>query len=242
MKKEINHLQKTPLSEQNERQLLQIIASKNKQQAELAFQEFIKRHNDRLYEFCQDETASYKKDHKKKLTYSLYSELIIYIFDYPNILLNLLKGKRSSLSMQAAIFSHLEEKIQDLFKELLKNQWLDKDVFISLPPKELRLTIGQSVYQDYINQQDEFTILPQKNTAFEQDLKILEKVLKTFKPKDQKFLIMMADPILNKGKKFPQIIERVSQAFELSKENTRQRSLRLFNKLKTDFDAEKRKN
>lgn len=239
MKKEINHLKNSPLSE---RQLLQIIASKDKQQAEEAFKEFTNRHTNRLYEFCHNETEGYPKDHKKKLAYSLFASLVIYIFENAETLLKVIKGKRSSLNIQAAIFSHLEEHITILFKDMLKDQWLDKEVYLNLPPKELSIIIDRSVYQDHISHLDELLALPKKDAAFKKNMKVFEKVFKTFKPKDQKFLIMMADPILEKGKQHPEIMANVCQKFGLTEESARQRKFRLTNRLKTSFEKENKKN
>lgn len=239
MKKEINHLKISPLSE---RQLLQMIASKDKQQAEEAFKEFTNRHTNRLYELCHNQTEGYPKDHKKKLAYSIFGSLVLYLFENAETLLKVIKGKRSSLSMQAAIFSHLEEHVTILFKDMLKDQWLDKEVYLSLPPKELRKIIDQSVYQDHICQLDELLALPKKDAAFRKDMKVFKKAFKTFKPKDRKFLIMMAVPILEKGKQHPEIMASVCQEFGITEETARQRNFRLTNRLKTSFEKEKKKN
>lgn len=239
MKTEKNHLINNPLSEQNERQLLLYIASKNKQQAEEAFQEFIKRHKDRLYEFCLNETADYTEDHKKNLAKSVYGSLLINIFDYPEDLLEVIKGKRSSLSMQAAIFSHLESVIiPEIFQKVLKDQWLDKEVYVWLPPKKIDNITDQNAFHDYTNLKHALPELHQDTVA----LKTLKKVIKTFKPRDQKFLIMNADPILHKNKQFPEITALTCQEFDLTEYNYKQRKSRLFKRLKTKYKAEKEKN
>jgi len=239
MNTEINDLKNTPL---NERQLLLQIASKNKQQAVEAFQEFCRRHNDRLYEFCQGQTADYTEDIEKKLAKSLYGSLLIYIFDHPETLLEVIKGKRSSLGMQAAIFSYLDSVIlPELFKEFLNEKWLEKDHYEWLPPIAIKRITDQNAFQEYTNLKHELPELHQDDAALKKELKLFGKIFKKLKPKDQKFLLMMAEPIKYKGKQFPEIIAAVCKEFGMKQDNVRQRSLRLINRLKADYNKIKKK-
>jgi len=196
-----------------------------------------------LYEFCLDQTADYTEEIETKLAKSLYGSVLIYIFDNPEILLELDNGKRSSFSMQAAIFNHLDSIIiPKLFQDVLKEQWQDKEVYVWLPPTEIKRITDQHALQEYNNIKHALPELHQDDFALKKDLKLFAKVFKKLKPKDQKFLLMMAEPIMHKGKQFPQIIADVCNKFGITEENARQRKSLLIKRLKSYLEKEKKKN
>jgi len=111
-----------------------------------------------------------------------------------------------------------------------------------LPPTEIKRITDQHALQEYNNIKHALPELHQDDFALKKDLKLFAKVFKKLKPKDQKFLLMMAEPIMHKGKQFPQIIADVCNKFGITEENARQRKSLLIKRLKSYLEKEKKKN
>ncbi|HOI32217.1 MAG TPA: hypothetical protein PLC47_05580 [Bacteroidales bacterium] len=232
MTTEKDHLKTSPLSD---RQLLEMIASNERQQAEHAYQEFISRYKDDIYEACNIITAPYTNDTQKKLTYSLYAQLIIHIFDRPESFIYAIKNLRDKNKIRAAILIDMGNQARSLFKLMLKDKWSGREVKL----ESNHYKIDQQIVLNYQIEKDEDSRIPVDPIEKENAFKRLHKAMNTFSKTDRDFMIMMADPIANKRKHFPEIIKQVAAIFKTSESNVRKHKMRLITRLTRAYYKQK---
>jgi len=229
---EKDHLKTSPLSD---RQLLEMIASNERQQAEHAYQEFISRYKDDIYEACNIITAPYTNDTYKKLTYSLYAQLIIHIFDRPESFIYAIKNLRDKNKIRATILIDIGNQARSLFKLMLKDKWSGREV--KLEPNHYK--IDQQIVLNYQIEKDEDPHIPVDPFEKERAFKKLDNALKSFSKHDREFLYMMADPIANKRKHFPEIIKQVAAITKTSESYVRKHKMRLITRLTRAYYKQK---